>query len=84
MKKFLKFLTILIVTCGVAHADDSFDFDEFAVVDSNDYDITMDNVELNADADIADVGGFDIAGVMLGMSFEDVHTLFFHGPHVGL
>ena len=79
MKKFLKFLTILIVTCGVAHADDSFDFDEFAVVDSNDYDITMDNVELNNDADIADVGGFDIAGVMLGMSFEDIHTLFFHG-----
>ncbi len=79
MKKFLKFLTILIMTCGVAHADDSFDFDEFAVVDSNDYDITMDNVELNDDADIADVGGFDIAGVMLGMSFEDVHTLFFHG-----
>lgn len=79
MKKFLKFLTILIMTCGVAHADDSFNFDEFAVVDSNDYDITMDNVELNDDADIADVGGFDIAGVMLGMSFEDVHTLFFHG-----
>lgn len=69
------FALSLFAVGGVAMAD-SFDFDDFAIVDSGDYDITTEPVELNDDADVADVGGFDIAGVMLGMSFDDVETLF--------
>lgn len=74
----LNFIVLLFVGFNIApvHAD-SFDFDEFAIVDSGDTDITMEDVELNSDADVAPVGSFDIAGIMLGMSFDDVHTLFY-------
>lgn len=61
----------------VAMANDAFDFDNFAIVDSGDADLNVESVSLNSDADIVGVGGFDIAGVMLGMSFDDVQTLFF-------
>lgn len=42
-------------------------------------DITTDNVSLNSDADVVDVRKFDIAGIMLGMSYEEVNNLFFSG-----
>ena len=79
MKQVLKFLMILYVAC-ISHAyaeTDAFDFNKIAIIDSADADITMDAVELNSGADVASVGGFDIAGIMLGMSFDDVYTLFF-------
>lgn len=73
---FLGFvLTISIVTmCNAA-----MNFDDFAIVDSGDADVTAEEVEFNSDAEPADVGGFDIAGIMLGMSYDDVHDLFFNG-----
>lgn len=80
MKQMLKYFIILctVTSVGIAHADtDAFDFDEFAIVDSGDADITMDDVDLNSGATVASVGSFDIAGIMLGMSFDDVYTLFF-------
>lgn len=79
MKRVLLFLTgLLIFVNSVAYAaSDAFDFDNFAIVDSGDVDITMEDVELNSGAEIASVGAFDIAGIMLGMSFDDVYTLFF-------
>lgn len=40
-------------------------------IDLNDF------YDLNADASVANVASFDIAGIMLGMQFEDVQTLFF-------
>ena len=82
----IKNLLILFTLCVVPNAmvwaaADAFDFDNFAIVDSGDVDITMEDVDLNSGADVASVGAFDIAGIMLGMPFEDVQTLFFksHG-----
>ena len=77
IKKVCILFGILISALPVAYADeDSMDFDNFAITDSGDVDITMENVDLNDDSDIANVGGFDIAGIMLGMSFDDVYTIF--------
>ena len=59
------------------HADNPMDFDNFAITDSADTDITMEDVLLNTEADVANVASFDIAGILLGMQFEDVQTLFF-------
>ena len=47
------------------------------IVESGDANIITDFVELNSGAYTANVGTFDIAGIMLGMQFEDVQTLFF-------
>lgn len=55
----------------------AFEMDDYAITDSGDADITQEEVTLNDDADIVDVSTFDIAGIMLGMSFEDLQTLFF-------
>lgn len=62
---------------GAVANDDPFSFENFAIVDSDDADIFTDSVYLNDDVGVANVGGFDIAGVYLGMPFEDVQTLFF-------
>ena len=58
-------------------ATDDFDFNNFAIVDSGDADLTMSGVSINAGAKPITVNNFDIAGIMLGMSFEDVENLFF-------
>ena len=82
IKTFCLFVCLsLLTSVGVYAQGDDFDFDEFAIEESSDVDITMESVELNDDADVADVAAFDIAGIMLGMQFEDVYTLFFreHG-----
>ena len=47
------------------------------IQDSGDADITMSSVSLNSGASVASVGTFDIAGIMLGMGFEDIQNLFF-------
>ena len=75
MKRTLIFLMALF-TPWVAFGDD-FDFENFAIVDDTESDFVAESVDLNPDATIAPVGSFDIAGVMLGMPFEDVQTLFF-------
>ena len=36
----------------------------------------LDSLEEELNAEIANVSTFDIAGIMLGMSFDDVQTLF--------
>ena len=35
------------------------------------------NLTLNDGFGVVNVGGFDIAGIMLGMSFDDVHNLYY-------
>lgn len=65
-----------VAPCVMAN-DDPFDFENFAITDSGDADITTTDVELNDNATPAPVASFDIAGIMLGMSFDDIHTLFF-------
>ena len=78
IRKLLFLLCLIIVgTTGVGVHADSFDFDEFAIVDSSDADITLDSVDINSDAEPVAVSGFDIAGIMLGMSYDDVYTLFY-------
>ena len=72
---FLFLMTLFAVMPQVTVAD-SMDFEEFAVVDSAEADITMEEVNLNSDADIANVSSFDIAGILLGMGFDDVYTQF--------
>ena len=77
----LKFFILIGLIVGIsmptiANAS-AFEMDDYAIVDSADADITTEEVELNSDADVANVASFDIAGVMLGMSFDDVQTLFF-------
>ncbi len=61
-----------------AYCDDSV-FLDYAIEDSGPADITAAPVSINAGSDTANVSTFDIAGIMLGMPFEDVQTLFFRG-----
>ena len=75
IKKLSIFLLFLCVIGG-AYADD-FDFDEFAITDGADADFMLDAITLNDDATGTGVSGFDIAGVMLGMGFDDVENLFY-------
>lgn len=79
MKKlFVIFSVICAFTASnVIAADDPFLFENFAIVDSGDADIITDSVSINLDSTTASVSTFDIAGILLGMSFEDVQTLFF-------
>ena len=77
MKKWVLFLLALYMAAPIVASANSFDFDDFAIVDSTDTDIIMEDVYLNDDAEFANIGGFDLAGVMLGMQFDDVYTLFF-------
>ncbi|MDR1360903.1 MAG: hypothetical protein LBJ18_01165 [Rickettsiales bacterium] len=78
--------SLLIANCALlipaackAAGDDPFLFEDFEIADRDPTDITSGPVSLNSDATGLAVGNFDIAGVLLGMSFEDVQTLFFKG-----
>jgi hypothetical protein len=84
IKNFLFSLSLAIMCILGAHADDyaqedPFDFDNFAIADSTDADITTASHSINAGKMPAAVGTFDIAGIMLGMTFDDVHTLIANG-----
>ena len=71
----------LVFSSNVSCADDFDDlsFDAFAIVDDTDSDMTMENVSLNPGAGAVAVKQFDIAGVMLGMNYDEVNNLFFNG-----
>ncbi|MBN1324798.1 MAG: hypothetical protein JW974_01100 [Alphaproteobacteria bacterium] len=77
-----KIFMIFSIMCSffvqVSFADeDPFLFDNFAIEDSKDTDINTSPVSVNIDSSAVNVSGFDIAGIILGMPFEDVQTLFF-------
>lgn len=76
MKKYFS-IFLLVTGCIVPVYADDFDFSEFAITDGTDADFMLDAISINSDASGAGVGGFDIAGVMLGMGFEDVEMLFY-------
>ena len=80
IKKFICFIVLLIsvfsTSCVVA-GDDDFDFDNFAIVDDDQSDINIDTVSLNSDAVPVNVNKVDIAGAMLGMTYEEISDLFF-------
>ena len=83
MKRIFAFFMILCVAPAMAFAVDAngdvdqMDFENFIVTDAGTDDINLSSVALNVGASSAAVSGFDIAGIMLGMSFDDVQTLFF-------
>lgn len=79
MNYFIKniFFVSLCMFCFGAKALDSMDFENFAIEESGDANINVAPVSLNSDATGKSVSSFDIAGIMLGMPFEDVQTLFF-------
>ena len=77
LKKFVLFLSVFALAIPAYASEDPWDVENFAIVDSGDTDITMEDIEINDDASPAPVSSFDIAGIMLGMSFEDVQTLFY-------
>ena len=76
-KKMWIFVVMLSMATAPAFcADDDFDFDNFAITESGNSDLTMSDVSLNSGANPITVNNFDIAGIMLGMSYDDVETLF--------
>ena len=82
IKKTLFLLSVLsafvLSNVVVAADDDPFTFENFAIVDSGDPSILpTTDVYLNPESELVNVNGFDISGIMLGMPFDDVYTLFF-------
>lgn len=81
MKKFLFFILMCSMVClsnsSFADEFDSMSFDDFAIVDDSDTDMNFESVSLNSGMGVVDVRHFDIAGVMLGMNYEEVYNLFF-------
>lgn len=78
MKKLFLLLSLFVFVPNAVLADD-FDFDDFAIVDDTDNDMTIESVSLNSGAAVVNVKQFDIAGVMLGMNYDAVNNLFFNG-----
>jgi hypothetical protein len=60
-----------------AEEDSPFLYDDFAIVESDEADIKTSPVYINPDTPSVNVSDFDIAGIMLGMPFEDIQILFF-------
>ena len=85
MKKILYALFVVnFLLPPMAWADDDFGFGDDAALPEgtivNATGIALGEVEqvfLNDDFGFADVDGMDIAGAMLGMTFQDIQTLFF-------
>lgn len=78
-KSVAKILFVLFATNAIPAiaATDEFDFSNIAITESGDANLTTGSVILNPDTFPANVSNFDIAGIMLGMSFEDVEIQFF-------
>ena len=82
MKKILILISLFCfafpVNASFADEYDELSFDDFAIVDDEDNDISTDSVNLNSDAGVINVKQFDIAGIMLGMNYDEVNNLFFN------
>ncbi len=79
-KSFVFLMSVaLVITCTTlcCAATDDFDFSNFTITESGGDDLTTSSVSLNPGAEPVTVNNFDIAGIMLGMPFDDVETLFF-------
>lgn len=74
---FLMLAGLLTFSTSVCRAEDDLAFDDFAIVEDSGDDIETETVSLNSDANIVNVRQFDIAGIMLGMSYDEVNNLFF-------
>ncbi|MBR4624814.1 MAG: hypothetical protein IKO56_04675 [Alphaproteobacteria bacterium] len=84
IKKFAFFIfSYLVMFLPCSSFADEMDFDEFAIVDQEDTTINTEDVSLNSGSGGLDVKHFDIAGVMLGMNYDEIKNLFFDngGPY---
>lgn len=73
----LSAIFLITTVMPVRAATNEFDFNNFTITDSGNTDLNTASVSLNDGAKPITVNNFDIAGIMLGMSFDDVETLFF-------
>lgn len=80
IKKLLFLMSLCFITfyANASFADDDLSFDEFAIVEDEETDMNMESVSLNPDASVVDVKHFDIAGIMLGMNYDEINNLFFN------
>lgn len=75
---FLSLQMFLAPFLPAVAAGDDFDFDNFTTADADsDEDMVTEPVSLNSGAELVDVKQFDIAGAMLGMSYDEINNLFF-------
>lgn len=75
---FLCFQMFLAPFSVAVAADDDFDFDNFSTADADyEEDMVTEPVSLNSGAELINVKQFDIAGAMLGMSYDEINNLFF-------
>lgn len=82
---FLLFLVVSVLSVNVSFAEEEFDdlsFDGFAIVDDVYADMPTESVSLNPGAGVVNVKQFDIAGVMLGMNYEEINNLFFNDSNL--
>ena len=84
MQKFVTIFSVIIssflwLSSESIAATDDFDFSSFTVTETGDADLTTSTVSINTGAQPITVNNFDIAGIMLGMSFDDVENLFLRG-----
>ncbi|HNY25451.1 MAG TPA: hypothetical protein PKJ33_02805 [Alphaproteobacteria bacterium] len=79
IKKLFVIFSVISFFCvnTVLAEDDPFLAKNFTIEDSKDADVTATPVSINMDSAPASVSTFDIAGIMLGMPFDDVQILFF-------
>lgn len=88
MKKFLTMLSFVIfaLNANLAFADEDFEddlsFDDFAYTEDEGQELTTVQVSLNPDMGPINVKQFDIAGVMLGMNYDEVNNLFFNSSNL--
>ena len=71
-------LCVAVIYANQSFADDDFSFDDFAIVEDEEIDMNMEPVSFNSDAGAVDVKHFDIAGIMLGMNYDEINNLFFN------
>lgn len=66
---------------GADNYDGDFDI-SFSDSEDDDTLSAPENITLNDGSSVINVAGFDIAGIMLGMSFEDVYNLYHENGHL--
>lgn len=88
MKKFLLCTCfcfgVFLSIASFADETDPMNFDNFAEINANDDDdySVPETVSLDENSSFVDVNHFDIAGVMLGMDYDEINELFFTGSNL--
>jgi hypothetical protein len=65
----------------VEYEDNNLDFNNIATTEEDGY-TNPDSVALNYGSDVIEVRQFDIAGVMLGMNYDEINDLFFNNSNL--